>query len=121
MHSSSPPTQVTATVGHLYSLDFAPQYNDWNRHPPAELFHAPVVHMEDPRPRMSAHLAQEAKGLQRCGVGLMHRWKDGPHSLPPWRADLTQGWGRFAPGNFFGYVCIVFLFWDFMELEEMTK
>eukprot|EP00667_Euglena_gracilis_P012220 EG_transcript_12542 len=54
--------KVTATVGHLYSLDFALQYNDWNRHPPAELFHAPVVHMEDPRPRMSAHLAQEAQG-----------------------------------------------------------
>ncbi len=57
------PSQVTATVGHMYSLDFAAEYNDWDRHSPADLFAAPVVHMEDPRPRMTEHLTREATGV----------------------------------------------------------
>ena len=55
--------RVTATVGHMFSLDFDPEYNDWNKHSPVELFSAPVVHVEDPRPRMREHLQKEATGL----------------------------------------------------------
>ena len=58
------PTQVTSTVGHMYSLDFDKEYNDWNRHEPAELCRAPEVRMEDPRPRMTEHLTNEATGVR---------------------------------------------------------
>ena len=53
---------ATSTVGHMWSLDFPKEYNDQNRVDPVDLFDAPTMHFEDPRPRMSQHLAQEANG-----------------------------------------------------------
>ena len=52
--------KVTSTVGHMWSLDFPKEFNDGNKVTPLELFGAPTLHFEDPRPRMSEHLAHEA-------------------------------------------------------------
>ena len=46
----------------MWSLDFPKEYNDQNKVDPVDLFDAPTMHYEDPRPRMSAHLASEAGG-----------------------------------------------------------
>jgi DNA topoisomerase-3 len=54
--------KVTSTVGHMWSLDFPREYNNQNAVEPVELFDAPTQHMEDPFPKMSAHLACEATG-----------------------------------------------------------
>ena len=51
--------KVTSTVGHMFSLDFPVEYNNTQQVKPADLFRAPTVHMEDPRPRVSEHLGQE--------------------------------------------------------------
>ena len=45
--------RVTSTVGHMWSLDFGREFNDQGKVQPIELFEAPTVHLEDPRPRMS--------------------------------------------------------------------
>lgn len=63
--------KVTATTGHVYSLDFSKECNDWNKVSPAELFHAPTIHCYDPRANIPAHLAAEAKG---CDVLVL--WLD---------------------------------------------
>lgn len=55
---------VTAVAGHIYSLDFNKEYNDWRRHGPEELFAAPVVHQYDAQARFPEHLAKEATGCQ---------------------------------------------------------
>ena len=47
--------KVTSTVGHMWGLDFAKQFNDQNRVDPAELFGASTVHLEDPRPVRTAY------------------------------------------------------------------
>ena len=54
--------KITSTVGHMWSLDFPKEYNDQNKVDPLQLFDAPTAHFEDPRPRMSHHLATEAQG-----------------------------------------------------------
>jgi len=63
--------KVTSTTGHMFSLDFPPEYNNTQQVQPADLFRAPTVHMEDPRPAVSKHLAQEA---QDCDVLVL--WLD---------------------------------------------
>ena len=54
--------KVTATVGHMYSLDFPKEANDWNKVKPVDLFDHRTQRMEDPGPRMTEHLRAEAKG-----------------------------------------------------------
>lgn len=54
--------RVTSTVGHMFSLDFPPQYNDQNKVDPIDLFDAPTLLFEDARARMSEHLRAEARG-----------------------------------------------------------
>ena len=54
--------RVTSTVGHMWSLDFAREFNDQNKVEPIVLFDATVQHLEDPRPRMTQHLQAEATG-----------------------------------------------------------
>jgi len=53
--------KVTSTVGHIFSLDFPTDYNNTQKVKNEDLFRAPTVHCEDPRPRVSEHLAQEAR------------------------------------------------------------
>jgi len=62
--------RVTSTVGHMWSLDFPREYNDVNKVEPSALFDAPTQQMEDPRPRMSAHLAHEASGAHALVLWL---------------------------------------------------
>lgn len=54
--------RVTSTVGHMFSLDFPPQYNDQNKVDPIDLFDAPTLLFEDACARMSEHLRAEARG-----------------------------------------------------------
>jgi DNA topoisomerase III len=54
--------RVTATIGHIYSLDFSSESSDWTKVKPSDLFEAPVVRMHDQRSRMPEHIAAEAKG-----------------------------------------------------------
>ena len=54
--------RVTSTVGHMWSLDFTKSINDNQALDPIELYTAPTVHLEDPRPRMTEHLQAEATG-----------------------------------------------------------
>ena len=62
--------KCTSTVGHMWSLDFGREYNDQGKVQPIELFDAPTVHMEDPRPRMTEHLRAEAAGCDALVLWL---------------------------------------------------
>ncbi|CAE7021296.1 TOP3B [Symbiodinium sp. CCMP2456] len=53
--------RVTATTGHVYSLDFSQEYNNWETHSPDSLFSATTVRTYDGRANMPAHIAAEAK------------------------------------------------------------
>ena len=44
----------------MYSIDFPPEYNNWDRVDPLTLFGAPTVKMEaNPKLRTGLHLVQE--------------------------------------------------------------
>ena len=50
-------------LGHVLNTDFEGSYNDWDKHPPADLFDAPIVKTEsEPKQRVTAHLRSEARG-----------------------------------------------------------
>ena len=49
--------------GHVYSIDFTAQYQNWDTTDPATLFHAETVKAEaNPKARVCSHLQREAKG-----------------------------------------------------------
>lgn len=52
--------KVTATTGHMYSLDFSQETNNWDKVSPGELFHAPTVRCYDSRARIPEHIRAEA-------------------------------------------------------------
>lgn len=55
--------KVTSCAGHIYGVDFPPEYNNWDRVDPLTLFGAKVVWNEsDPKRKMPKHFQQEAKG-----------------------------------------------------------
>lgn len=55
--------KVTSCAGHVYSIDFPPEYNNWDRVDPLTLFGAPTVKQEaNPKLRMPKHFQSEAKG-----------------------------------------------------------
>eukprot|EP00897_Mesotaenium_endlicherianum_P000232 jgi/Mesen1/10209/ME000077S09546 len=57
--------RVTSVIGHVLSLDFPAQYQNWDTVDPAELFDAPAVKMEsNPKAHVCRHLQQEARGCQ---------------------------------------------------------
>ena len=62
--------RVTSTVGHMWSLDFTKAVNDNQALDPIELYTAPTVHLEDPRPRMTEHLQAEARGCSHLVLWL---------------------------------------------------
>ena len=62
--------RCTSTVGHMWSLDFGREYNDQSKVQPIDLFDAPTVHLEDPRPRMTEHLRAEATGCDALVLWL---------------------------------------------------
>ncbi|CAE8726676.1 unnamed protein product, partial [Polarella glacialis] len=56
--------RVTATTGHVYSLDFSKEYNQWEKHGPDELFHAETIRTYDGRANIPAHIQKEAQGCE---------------------------------------------------------
>ena len=62
--------KVTATTGHIFSLAFPKEYDDWQRHQPIDLFEAPTIHTYDPQPNIPAHLKNEAQGCQALCLWL---------------------------------------------------
>ncbi|KAI4310696.1 hypothetical protein MLD38_035652 [Melastoma candidum] len=55
--------KVTSVIGHVFSLDFPPAYQDWAATDPLALFDAPVVQSEaNPKAHIRRHLSNEAAG-----------------------------------------------------------
>lgn len=55
--------KVTSCAGHVYNVDFPPEYNVWDRVDPLSLYGAKTVKTEaNPKLRMPAHFQKEAKG-----------------------------------------------------------
>jgi len=54
---------VTSVIGHVFSVDFPPAYQNWEGTDPMDLFNAPVLRSEcNPKVHIHRHLAQEARG-----------------------------------------------------------
>lgn len=61
--SSPAVLKMTSVCGHVMGVDFLGQYNNWDRVDPVELFSCPIEKKEaNPKLKMPAFLAQEAKG-----------------------------------------------------------
>eukprot|EP00927_Polykrikos_kofoidii_P050037 TRINITY_DN43998_c0_g1_i1.p1 TRINITY_DN43998_c0_g1~~TRINITY_DN43998_c0_g1_i1.p1 ORF type:complete len:911 (+),score=182.86 TRINITY_DN43998_c0_g1_i1:95-2827(+) len=60
--------KVTATFGHVYSLEFG---DEWHKSTPSELFTAPVIRSYDSQARLPEHMKAEAAG---CNVLVL--WLD---------------------------------------------
>ncbi|XP_010247445.1 PREDICTED: DNA topoisomerase 3-beta isoform X1 [Nelumbo nucifera] len=57
--------KVTSVIGHVFSVDFPPTYQNWEATDPLDLFQAPVQKTEsNPKAHICRHLSQEARG---CG------------------------------------------------------
>ncbi|XP_039127587.1 DNA topoisomerase 3-beta-like [Dioscorea cayenensis subsp. rotundata] len=64
--------KVTSVIGHVFSLDFPPSYQNWEVTDPMDLFQAPVLKSEsNPKAHIRRHLSQEARG---CGYLVL--WLD---------------------------------------------
>jgi hypothetical protein len=62
------PTRFIAPAGHVYSLDFPPAYNSWDRVDPLELFEAqPVKNESNPKVRQSAANTQHSTACGTAG------------------------------------------------------
>eukprot|EP01090_Pellita_catalonica_P021400 TRINITY_DN7999_c0_g1_i1.p1 TRINITY_DN7999_c0_g1~~TRINITY_DN7999_c0_g1_i1.p1 ORF type:complete len:842 (-),score=130.49 TRINITY_DN7999_c0_g1_i1:22-2547(-) len=56
--------RVTSVVGHIFSCDFYPEFQNWNTTDPKDLFAAPTRKVEStPKARIIKHLKNEAKGV----------------------------------------------------------
>nr|CCC53485.1 putative DNA topoisomerase III, fragment [Trypanosoma vivax Y486] len=60
---------VTSTTGHIFSCDFTPQHQSWDRTDEEVLFSAPVVWKEESG-KVSKHLAHEAEGCDTLVLWL---------------------------------------------------
>ncbi|XP_008792952.1 DNA topoisomerase 3-beta isoform X1 [Phoenix dactylifera] len=64
--------KVTSVIGHVFSVDFPPTYQNWEVTDPMDLFQAPILKSEsNPKAHIRRHLSQEAKG---CGYLVL--WLD---------------------------------------------
>ncbi|KAK1293909.1 hypothetical protein QJS10_CPA16g00508 [Acorus calamus] len=64
--------KVTSVIGHVFSVDFPPKYQNWEVTDPMDLFEAPTVKLEsNPKAHICRHLHQEARG---CGALVL--WLD---------------------------------------------
>ena len=60
--------RVTSVCGHVFSIDFEPRYNNWEKTDPAELFQAETRKDEaNPKMRMVSHLKNEARDCDELG------------------------------------------------------
>ena len=63
--------KITSCTGHVYSTDFPPQYQSWDKTDPVALFDAEVVKEEsNPKVRLPAHFKAEAKGVSHLVLWL---------------------------------------------------
>lgn len=53
--------KVTSVTGHVFSLDFPPNYQNWDATDPMDLFTAPTKHVSD-KGGIQKHLEREARG-----------------------------------------------------------
>lgn len=54
---------VTSVMGHVFSVDFTKEYNNWDAVDPLELFEGDIVKQEaNPKSHIVKHLQVEAKG-----------------------------------------------------------
>ncbi|KAL1358200.1 DNA topoisomerase 3-beta isoform X1 [Arachis hypogaea] len=57
--------KVTSVIGHVFSVDFPPKYQDWAATDPLDLFEAQIVKNEsNPKAHICRHLNQEARGCR---------------------------------------------------------
>lgn len=63
---------VTAVTGHLFSIDFPPQFNNWNTVDPAKLFECPTERVEQRKGGVVSHIKECAKGMDALAL-----WLDG--------------------------------------------
>jgi DNA topoisomerase III len=61
-HAQKVTHKVTSVAGHVFSVDFPPQFQSWESVDPAELFTAPVVR-KPCKGSVVKHLQVEAKGV----------------------------------------------------------
>ena len=61
---------VTSVAGHVFNVDFPPEYQSWDSVDPAELFHAPVV-KKPCKGSVCKHLQEVTKGAD-----FMVLWMD---------------------------------------------
>ena len=55
---------IAVALGHVFSIDFPKQYNNWDACEPVDLFEAPTIKMEsNPKTHITKHLANEAKDV----------------------------------------------------------
>lgn len=55
--------KVTSVIGHVFSVDFPPRFQNWETTDPKDLFQAPVIKSEaNPKAHVCKHLQQEARG-----------------------------------------------------------
>lgn len=63
--------KITSVAGHVYTTDFPPQYQNWDRTDPVTLFDAEVIKEEaNSKTRLPAHLRAEAKGVSHLVLWL---------------------------------------------------
>jgi len=63
--------KITSTVGHVYTTDFKPEFQNWDKTDPLTLYGAPIVKNEaNPKTRMPAHFQKEARGCQHLVLWL---------------------------------------------------
>jgi hypothetical protein len=60
-HAKKVTHKVGSVAGHVYSVDFPPQFQSWESVDPAELFQAAVIRKPG-RPSVVTYLQDEAKG-----------------------------------------------------------
>lgn len=61
-HATRCKHKVTSVAGHVFSIDFPPQFQSWDSVDPAELFHAPTVR-KPCQGSVVKHLQDEARGV----------------------------------------------------------
>jgi DNA topoisomerase-3 len=60
-HAKKVTHKVSSVAGHVFSVDFPPQFQSWDSVDPAELFGAPILRKAC-KPSIVKHLQDEAKG-----------------------------------------------------------
>lgn len=63
--------KMTSVIGHVYSIDFPPTFQNWSQTNPADLFDAPTIKNEaNPKARVCKHLQSESKGCDHLVLWL---------------------------------------------------